>query len=291
MSKTIMQQRLKQKEALDRIRPADDSPREQNNVTGPLRHYPSERTSSVPETEKTHMPPAYDPVQDELRMMDEETSYQLRLAKREKVKHYVVKVFHVVLIVSCVYLVFLIYGVLNTSYVYDKGSGDVVPLVIPVETIQKKADFELVSSQYLQARTLYEEALKLDYRLSMADRTGEDPLLIAPEYEKILEKISSLSIQMAAQTVPAQYTQPYNMLLNWVQNDIALYCQHISRAITQNSVMDMNKSQEYRSSMYTNFQRITEVIATLGSQVENVDIAIIYNWSPESFIEQYSGGL
>jgi hypothetical protein len=291
MGKTIMQQRLKQQEALDKARPAEDQPVEQNNVTGPLRHYPSERTSSIkPETEQ-HIAPQYDPVQDELRMIEEESKYQLKVAKKEKFKHYFVKVFNVILIVSCVYLVFLIYGVMNTSYVYDNKSGDVVPLIVPVETIQKKADYELVSTQYLQARTLYEEVLKLDYRLSMAERTGEDPLLIAPEYEKILEKISSLSIQMSAQTVPAQYTQPYNMLLSWVQNDIALYCQHISKAISQNSVMDMNKSQEYRASMYNNFMRITELVATLGTQVDNVDVSIIYNWSPESFIEQYSGGL
>jgi len=291
MSRTIFQQRLQQQGVTKPSNENTDSGAETNNVSsGPLRHYPSEKTMP----DKKDQAPVlqkYDPEQDEMRMLNEEQAYQLRIARKQKIKYYIEKVFQVVLIASCVYLVFLIYGVLNTNYVYDKSNGSVVPLVVPVETIKAKAEYEVVSSQYLQARTLYEEVLKLDYRLGMASNTGEDPLLIAPEYEKLLEKISSLSVQMAAQTVPAQYTQPYNMLLSWVQNDIALYCQYISRAITQNNVADMNKALSYKESMYSNFMRITEIVATLGSRVENVDISMLLNWSPESFIEQYSGGI
>lgn len=291
MSRTIFQQRLQQQGVTKPNNESTDSGAETNNVSsGPLRHYPSEKTMP----DKKDQAPVlqkYDPEQDEMRMLNEEQAYQLRIARKQKIKFYIEKVFQVVLIASCVYLVFLIYGVLNTNYVYDKNNGSVVPLVVPVETIKAKAEYEVVSSQYLQARTLYEEVLKLDYRLGMASNTGEDPLLIAPEYEKLLEKISSLSVQMAAQTVPAQYTQPYNMLLSWVQNDIALYCQYISRAITQNNVADMNKALSYKESMYGNFMRITEIVATLGSRVENVDISMLLNWSPESFIEQYSGGI
>lgn len=289
---TIMQQLLRQREA---ERKAAESGEQQNPITnhisGPLKNYPMEKASperqAQPETPEV---PAYDNLQDELRMIQEEQDYQLKHARQEKSRYYVGKVFQIFLIVLCVYLVFLIYGVLKTSYVYNE-KGEVVPLVVPVESIREKAEFEVVSTQYLQSRTLYEEVLKLDYRLGMATKTGEDPLVIAPEYEKILEKISKLSVQMGAQTVPAQYTQPYNMLISWVKNDIALYCQYISRAITQNNVTDMNNALVYKDSMYSNFMRITEILTTLGGQVDNVDVKIIYDWSPEQFIEQYSGGI
>ena len=292
MANTIMQQLLKQREAENK---AAENSEQQNSATshlgGPLKNYPMENAAPEPRIQ-TEMPEAstYDSMKDELRMIEEEQNYQLKRAKQEKSRFYVGKVFQMVLIVLCVYLVFLIYGVMNTSYVYNE-KGEVVPLVVPVESIREKAEFEVVSSQYLQARTLYEEVLKLDYRLGMANNTKEDPLLIAPEYEKILEKISKLSVQMAAQTVPAQYTQPYNMLISWVKNDIALYCQYISRAITQNNVTDMNNALAYKDSMYSNFMRITEILSTLGTQVDNVDVKIIYDWSPEKFIEQYSGGI
>ena len=290
MPKTIMQQLLEQKEKEDRPeeKPVSDSNNSLPLMTSPLKNYPSGNTSMPrPEPPQTA---EYDSVKDELRMIDEEKNYQLRKLRQKKIQFFCIKAFQVLLIGLCVYLVFLIYGVLNTNYVYDER-GNVVPLVVPVNDIRQKADFEVLSTQYYQGRTLYEEVLKLDYRLGMAASTGEDPLLIAPEYEKILEKVTSLSVQMSAQTVPAQYTQVYNMLLNWVKNDLALYCQYISRAITMNSVADMNKSQEYKESMYNVFMRITEITATLGAQVENVDVSSLYKWSPEAFIEQYSGGI
>lgn len=292
MANTIMQQLLKQREAENKAAENGEQQKPSaSRLSGPLKNHPigniAPETKAQPEMPET---PSYDSMNDELRMIEEEQNYQLKRAKQERSRFYVGKVFQIVLIVLCVYLVFLIYGVMKTSYVYNE-KGEVVPLVVPVESIREKAEFEVVSSQYLQSRTLYEEVLKLDYRLGMANSTGEDPLLIAPEYEKILEKISTLSVQMAAQTVPAQYTQPYNMLISWVKNDIALYCQYISRAITQNNVTDMNNALSYKESMYTNFMRITEILTTLGTQVDNVDIKIIYDWSPEKFIENYSGGI
>ena len=220
-------------------------------------------------------------------MLSDEDKKELERLRRKKKQKYVGKFIQCLLALGCVYLVFLIYGALNTNFTYDVR-GNVVPVVLTVDGIKATADFTSMSGQYLQARTLYERVLLLDYRLG----TGlEDPIFIAPEYEKILEDVTTLSVQTSAITVPAQYTQPMNMLISWIQNDIALYCQFISRAITKNSVADMNQALLYKETMYNNFMQITEVVAKLGSQVENVDIQNLIEWSPEAFIQQQSGGV
>ena len=220
-------------------------------------------------------------------MLSAEDKAELDRLNRQKKKKKLSKVVQVLLAIGCVYLVFLIYGALNTDFTYD-ARGNVVPIILSVDEIKAAADFTTMSSQYLQARTLYERVLLLDYRLG----TGlEDPIFIAPEYEKILEDVTTLSVQASAVTVPAQYTQPMNMLISWIQNDIALYCQFISRAITKNSVTDMNQAYIYKDTMYNNFMQITEVVAKLGTQVENVDLQNLIEWSPEKFIQQQSGGI
>lgn len=206
---------------------------------------------------------------------------------REKLKNKLTKVVQIVLVIGCVYMAFLIYGVLKTEYVYGR-TGEIEPLVRNISDIKEESEYTTIKTQYIQARTLYERVLTLDYRLGMGI---EDPLLIAPEYEKILESISKLSVQIGALTVPAQYTQPMNMLLNWVQNDIALYCQYISRAITQNSSGDMQQALLYKDVMYQNFRQITQVIVTLGTQVPNQDISDMAEWTPESFIQQLGGDM
>ena len=205
--------------------------------------------------------------------------------RREHFCKYLMKAIQILLVLLCAYFIFLIYGVVNTEYVYDK-QGYAVPLVLSVNEIRELDEFNTMQTQYLQARVLYEKVLVLDYRIAMGQ---EDPLLIAPEYEKLLEGVSSLSVQIGALTVPAQYTQPMDMLLSWVQNDIALYCQFISKALTQNSMADMNNALVEKDLMYTNFRQITQVVATLGSKVPNADIADISAWSPENYISQFTG--
>ena len=219
-------------------------------------------------------------------MLSKEARKELEILRRKKLRDIAVKIAQFMTAFLCVYLVFLIYGVLNTEYTYNER-GEIVPVVLTVEGIREAEEFRTMNTQYVQARTLYEKVLLLDNRLGAG---AEDPLLIAPEYEKLLEEISSLSVQIGAVTVPAKYVQPMNMLLSWVQNDIALYCQFISRAISQNSVTDMNQALSYRETMYGNFRQITQVVATLGSRVPGADTADLMNWSPEGYLEQYTGG-
>lgn len=223
----------------------------------------------------------------EQELENEDRRQDQRDENRENIQPILTKAVQVFLAILCAYLVFLIYGVLKTDYVYG-ASGEAEPLVRTVEDILLENEFSTMKTQYLQARTLYECVLLLDYRLGSGI---EDPLLIAPEYEKSLEDISKLSVQIGALTVPAQYAQTMNMLLSWVQNDIALYCQYISRAITQNIVSDMEKALQYKDIMYNDFKQITQVCATLGASVPNADITDIVQWSPERYIEQYRGDI
>ena len=215
---------------------------------------------------------------EELKREQHEISQQQR-------KQYLMKAAQVLLAIGCVYIVFLIFGVMNTQYVYGQ-TGEVEPLVRSVSDIREETEYATVQTQYMQARTLYEKVLTLDYRLGMQI---EDPLLIAPEYEKLLDSISKLSVQIGALTVPAQYTQPVNMLQSWVQNDIALYCQYISMAISQNSVNDQQAALYYKDTMYTNFRQISQVVVTLGTRVPNQDMTEMAAWTPENYIAQLGG--
>ena len=219
-------------------------------------------------------------------MISEETRRELEQVRRRKFRKVLGKVLQLTTVIGCLYLVFLIYGALNTEYTYN-SRGEIVPVVLSVDEIRELEEFRSMNSQYIQARTLYEQTLLLDYRLGMG---AEDPLLIAPEYEKLLESVSALSVQIGAITVPARYVQPMNMLLSWVQNDIALYCQFISRAISQNSVTDMNQAIHYRETMYENFRQITQVTATLASRIPGIDASDLMSWSPEGWLEKYTGG-
>ena len=149
--------------------------------------------------------------------------------------------------------------------------------------------FKVIYNDYIETREIYESVLQLDYRLGRTPITDDTPDILAPEYEKKLENITLLLGKMARQNIAEQYTTTYNILLSWVKNDIALYCQYISRAISKNNVADMNKALEYKETMNKNFMMITDMVSVLGSKINYPDISDINNWSPESYIQSLSG--
>lgn len=218
-------------------------------------------------------------------MVTDEMRSEMDRLQHEETMHQLQKVFQVILSIVCVYMIFLIYGLANTNYTYN-NRGEVVPQVMTVQERKEVAEFETMRNQYIQARALYERALVLDYRLATQI---EDPLLIAPEYEALLDDISSLAVQIGAITTPARYVQTMNMLLSWVQNDIALYCQNMSAAISQNNAQKQSHALTDRQNMYNDFKTITQNIATLGSTISNVDMQDIVSWSPEGFVQKYIG--
>lgn len=214
----------------------------------------------------------------------EKQKAEARDNKRQDIKN---KIITALLIAGCIYLVFLIFGVINTQYMYDE-SGHVVAQRMTVEKIEALENFNEYALQYRQARTLYEEVLVLDYRMGAGE---EDPSVIAPEYETLLESINQLAIQVTALELPSEYTQTVSMLESWVKTDIAVYCQSMSKAITQNDAESAELALEYKNNMYNNFSAVTQSTVVIGQQVTGADISDILEWSPESYIQETIGGI
>ena len=219
-------------------------------------------------------------------MLSEDISHQeQREEKRLNRKNRFYRILQVFVVISCLYLAFLTYGAINTDFVYD-ATGKIVPHVMTVERIRQLDSYNRLLVQYRQARYLYEQVLTLDYRMAAE---MEDPLTIAPEYEKLLTSVEPLAIQLKALEVPAEYTQVKNMLLAWTQNDIAIYCQSMSKAISQNSNEDAEKALQFKSLMYQDFSIITQNMITFGDQVADVDLKDVKGWSPETYIQDTFG--
>ena len=213
---------------------------------------------------------------------------QARIERRHKQRMMVWnKVKIIATITACFYLLFLIFGALNTSYVYNE-KGRVEPLKLSYAQLKERNDFEKVENEYLQARRLYEEILTLDYRLAAGI---EDPILLSVEYEKLLDKqIEPLTIQVKAlNNKDAKYTQFISMLTAWISVDAAVYCQNMSEAIAKNNSTAANHAIQYRNQMYSDFSIITSTISTLGGTVYGVSTDDIEAWSPEGFINSKYG--
>lgn len=219
---------------------------------------------------------------DDMQLDMEEMNQQLLEADREKKWSVLTRIVNIMLIVACVYFVFLIYGVAVTDYQYT-DDGTISAQRLTVSDIRNKKNFETVLVQYESCRILYEQVLMIDYRLGQGE---EDPLTIGPEYEELLDTVSNLSVKTEAATVDTQYTQIKNMLLNWIKNDIAVYLQNMSSSISQNNIETANNALQDKDRVYANFSQITSNIVSLGEQVPGVDLTIIKEWTPESYVNK-----
>lgn len=194
--------------------------------------------------------------------------------------------FHAVLILACIYVVFLIYGILVTTYEYN-SNGVAEPQRIHREDIAAKKDYENVYYYYEGCRGLYESTLLLDYRLGAG---VEDPLAIAPEYESLLDTVETLSIKTDALSVKTGYSQVKSMMLSWIQNDIAVYLQNMSAAISQNDAETANNALQDKDRVYNDFMLITQNMAVLGENIRGVDLTSIKHWTPETYINEEING-
>lgn len=184
------------------------------------------------------------------------------------------------------YTVFLIYGLIVTEYQYNEN-GELVPKIITVDEIENKAVFEQFYRYYIQARNLYEEILRLDYKLSFDDESK----LLATEYEALLDDVSKLVISIDAIAVDTKYGQFKSMLLEWVKTDTAIYLQNMSSAILQNNNTKAEEALAGRNKMYSDFMLLSENIAALGEIIPGVDIASMYEWSPEKYVKKVLEGI
>ena len=188
------------------------------------------------------------------------------------------------MIMACLYMIFLIYGVFVTEYQYSDKTGKVIATKMSLSDIRELKEYNSYLQYYRSARALYEKCLALDYRIAQG---VEDSKTVAPEYTDLLDDISTLSVKIDAAEFSSKYTQMKASLLSWVKTDIAVYCQNIAASILQNDESKAQQALSGRETMYQNFSMITGNLVSLGGAINGAQIQDTKEWSPESYVENH----
>ena len=196
------------------------------------------------------------------------------------------RIINFILIAGCIYLLVLIFGAAVTKYQYN-SDGKAVPEKMSVDDIRQKHNFDTILTQYEYCRSLYEKTLLLYYRVAQGQ---EDTLEIAPEYEALLDDVQNLSVKTDAISVDTKYDQVKSMMVNWIKNDIAVYLQNISAAISENNTEKANNALQDKDRVYDDFSLITQNIVALGSSISGADLTDIKSWTPEDYVDQEING-
>lgn len=232
--------------------------------------------------------PAYFQYADSSNLTDQNLENYAEMQDNTKMKrgNLHTRIINFILIAGCIYLLVLIFGAAVTKYQYN-SDGKAVPEKMSVDDIRQKHNFDTILTQYEYCRSLYEKTLLLDYRVAQGQ---EDTLEIAPEYEALLDDVQNLSVKTDAISVDTKYDQVKPMMVNWIKNDIAVYLQNISAAISENNTEKANNALQDKDRVYDDFSLITQNIVALGSSISGADLTDIKSWTPEDYVDQEING-
>lgn len=251
--------------------------------TEPSKHAHPEPSRTFPEKEKEARSETPNSIRNDFdeKTFEEEFNkeYMERIAEDKK-HHLMTKIVNIFLVLGCVYIIFLIYGVSVTDYQYNQD-GQIEAQKLSVSDIKAQKDYEHILSAYLSSRALYEKTLMLDYRLGAGE---EEPMVIAPEYEALLTEVEDLSIKTDALKVNAKYEQIKSMLLTWIQDDIAVYLQNMSASISENNEETANNALQDKDRVYSNFSLITQNMVATGEETPGIDLTDLKSWTPEEYV-------
>lgn len=219
-------------------------------------------------------------------MAEDEDEEKRKAAKRRRRK----KIGMSVASAAAIYFVFLIYGTATTTFEYDeKGSGKVVPVEYSVDDLESRYYYNTVLSLYLRMRALYEQVLKLDYRVASEQ---EKLSVIAMEYTKLQQGgVQKLGVSIDAAYVSTDYAQVLDSMKTWVTGTLSDYCLNVSDAIIKNDETYEKEAMAGRTYLENDFRQITQNIIVIGEDIKGIDVEDLKNWSPSGYIDQEVVGI
>lgn len=194
-----------------------------------------------------------------------------------------------IFIALSVYMAFLTYGIITTSYGYNEQK-EVVPIRVSYGEIKDLKEYEVLTTQYFACRSLYESVLLLDcrYELAMQNGSQEELVRLGTEYTKALDTVETLVVQVNSLKLSSKYDYIVEQLSVWIKDYIACYLQFMSSSIINNSQEDYANAMDFRNKTYNGFNIITKNIANVGANISGATDIVdnIDSWSPMKFVQE-----
>lgn len=176
------------------------------------------------------------------------------------------------------YICFLIYGVVNSDFVTNEA-GVSMPVAKTNREVKEMEEYKLVKSYYIRAQKQYKKILDIDIELSQNPNTSK---LIATKYEKELAFFDAFITDLQAIKVGDEYTIVLDQLISWCSNDICVYLQNMSAALSQNNQEKASNALEDRGRTIVDFNTISENLTAIGNSIKGAD-TIEMDFNPEEY--------
>ena len=94
--------------------------------------------------------------------------------------------------------------------------------------------------------------------------------------------------QLKGIEVSDDYVLVKEQLVSWAANDICVYLQNISEAITENNAQKAQNALEGRARTFNDFNIVTDSLYTIGSTIEGANLNSL-DFNPEKYYSELGG--
>lgn len=187
------------------------------------------------------------------------------------------------IILFCVvtfYLAFLLLGLCTTDYYIDENNQK--QLVVADYTILKnRKDYNEITKMMGNIRSIMVDVTVLDIKVANGDI---EYIEAANEYTSILnDQIDTLIPKVQAMDLDSSNQYIEQSIESLLSNDIAIYLQNISSALTSADSQTLSDAMAWRESMWQSYDDIDEQIQMLADKIHKTDDSY-FAWNLEEAV-------
>ena len=184
------------------------------------------------------------------------------------------------LVAACLYVVFLIVGIVKTQY-YEDTDNVRHAVVADYSMLKTRDDYLLIKKDFQEIRSLFVDIYIIDMKLSNGTLKNFDAGIL---YKKILdEKVDVIIPKLSALDVAAEQGIIKQALINIVSNDIAVYLQKIIQSISGNDQAALEEALHWHEKMFESYKNLEIEVERLREKVRSKDASYL-DWNFEEEI-------
>jgi hypothetical protein len=170
-----------------------------------------------------------------------------------------------ILILAGIYLAFVILGAFNTTYV-KMPDGTKKAQVVDIDLREKREVYYFLESEYNVLVQMLKDIQDLEAKAFGG--SDESMFEIASKYEGLLPRIDKRLPRIKAVEMPQEYKIIQTQFVNIYKDDIALYLQNISKALSMGDQQALQNAVTWSQKTAASFRQITRNMGELAHLVE-----------------------
>lgn len=185
--------------------------------------------------------------------------------KRNKKIKSVIEIVAFILVTS--YLFILLIGIFTTQHYVDENN-QVQLIVADIDAIKDRSDFNEIKDMMEEVRSILVDVTILDIKVANEDITYTEA---AGQYTALLDDIDVLIPKVQAMDLESNNLLIQQSIESILSNDIAIYLQNISSALTTSDSSTLSTALQWRESIWQSYDDLDYQIGILASNLHKED--------------------